>query len=104
MGSSSKRKRGALVEHYCKLGTPTANETFDAEFDKGINAWAEVNVGASEREDRDFGGLQREFTREEVKKCVATLKNRKAAGADNIVNEFMKYGGERNAHHDGYVV
>ena len=35
----------------------------------------------------------REFTRE-VKKCVAKLKNRKAAGADKIVNEFMEYGGE----------
>ena len=36
--SSSKGKREVLVEHYRKLGTPTANETFDAEFEKEINA------------------------------------------------------------------
>ena len=51
------------MEHYRKLGTPTANETFDAEFEKEINAWAEVHVGTSEREDRGSDGLQREFTR-----------------------------------------
>ena len=37
---------------------------------------------------------EREFTSDEVKECVAKLKNRKAAGADEIVNEFLKYGGE----------
>ena len=36
----------------------------------------------------------REFTRVEVEECVAKLKNRKAAGADEIVNEFLKSGGE----------
>ena len=94
MVSSSKGKREVLVEHYRKLGTPTTNENFDAEFEKELNAWAEANVDASEREDSGSEGLQREFTREEVKKCVAKLNNRKAAGADQIVNEFMKYGGE----------
>ena len=67
---------------------------FDAEFEKEINAWAEANVGASKREDRDSNGLQGELTREEVKKYVATLNNRKAAGAEKILNEFMKYRGE----------
>ena len=33
-------------------------------------------------------------SRDEVKECVAKLKNRKAAGADGIVNEFLKHGGE----------
>ena len=51
MASSSKGKREVLVEHHRKLGTPTTNETFDAEFEKKINAWAEANVDASERED-----------------------------------------------------
>ena len=37
--------------------------------------------------------MQREFT-SEVRECVAKLKKRKAAGADEIVNEFLKYGGE----------
>ena len=52
MVSSSKGKREVRVEHDRKLGAPAANETFDAEFEKEINAWAEANVGASEREDR----------------------------------------------------
>ena len=52
MVSGSKEKREVLIEHYRKLGTPTASETFDAELEKEINAWAEENVGASEREDR----------------------------------------------------
>ena len=94
MVSISKVKREILVEHYRKLGTPKANETFDAEFEMETNAWAEANVGASEREDRGSDGLQREFTREGVNKCVARLEDRKAAGADEIVNEFMKYGGQ----------
>ena len=54
-----------------------------------------ANVDASEREDSGSEGLQREFTREEVLKCVAKLENRLAAGADQIVDEFFKYGGER---------
>ena len=97
MVNSSKGKRELLVENYRKLGTPTANQTSNAEFVKNINAWAEENVHASEREDSGSGGLQREFTREEVKKYVAKLENRKAAGADQIVNEFMNYGGEEMA-------
>ena len=35
-----------------------------------------------------------EFTREQVNKCAAELKNRNAAGADQIVKKFTKYGGE----------
>ena len=58
MVSSWKGKREVLAEDYRKLGTPTANETFDAEFEKEFNAWAEANVGGSEREDRGSDGLQ----------------------------------------------
>ena len=67
--SSSKGKREVLVEHYRKLGTSTTNIDFDAEFEE-INAWAEENVDASEWEESGSAGLQREFTREEVNKCV----------------------------------
>ena len=53
MVGSPKGKREVLllVGHYRKLGRPTVNGTFDAEFEKEINAWAEVNVDAPERED-----------------------------------------------------
>ena len=70
-----------LVEHYRELGTPTANQTFDEELKK-INAWADANVGSSERENRHSDGLQREFTREEVKTYVAKLETRKTAETD----------------------
>ena len=48
MDRSSDRKREVLVEHFRKLGTPTANETFDAEFTEEINTWVDVNVVVSE--------------------------------------------------------
>ena len=75
MVGSSKGKREAHVELYRKLGTLTDNETFGADFEKKINAWAEANVGASEREDGGSDGLQREFAREEVKNCKAKHKS-----------------------------
>ena len=72
MASSSDGKREVLVEHYRKLATPTANETFDAEeSEEEIIAWAEANVGASEREDRSSGGLRREFARRRSKEVCS---------------------------------
>ena len=59
MVSSAKGKREVSVEHFCKLGTPTANETFDAEFEKEIKAWAKTSVDASGREDSGSEGSQR---------------------------------------------
>ena len=50
MVSSSRWTRQVLVEHYGKLATPTMNETFDAEFEKEIDAWVEGNADASGRE------------------------------------------------------
>lgn len=44
-------------------GAPTANERFDAEFEKKVSAWAAANVDASTREDRGSTELQRNFTR-----------------------------------------
>ena len=92
--SSWKGKKKVLVEHCRKLGTPKSNAKFDAEFENEINAWAEMNAEASKREYSSSNALQREFTRDEVKECVAKLKNRKAAGAEGVVNELLKYGGE----------
>lgn len=82
MSSSSKGKRGILLEHYWKLGTSTTKQGFDAEVEEENNAWAEANVSESNQEISGSKVLQREFTREEVEICVAKLKNRKAAGAD----------------------
>ena len=53
-------KREVPVELHREQGTPATNETFDAEFGKEINARAEANVDASEREDSGSEGLQRE--------------------------------------------
>ena len=95
MVSSCKGKREVLlivlIEHCGKLGTLTADDTF---VEKEINVWAEANVDASEREYWFRRFTERYVTREEVNKCVAKLKKRKAAGADLIVNGFMKNGEE----------
>ena len=82
-----------LIEQYRKPGTPTTNETFNAVLEKKIKAWAEANVDASHREDIRSEGLQREFTKEKAKKCIAKHTNRNAAYADQVVNDFMKYRG-----------
>lgn len=37
---------------------------------------------------------QRGFIGDDLKECVAQPNNRKAAGADEIVNELQKYGRE----------
>ena len=102
--SSSKGKREVLVEHYSKIGTPKPHAKFDAEFEKEINAWAEVNVDASKREDSGSIELQREFTRDEVKKCVAKLKNRKADGGRRNTERVSKVWGRGDDHYDGSVV
>ena len=82
MVSSSKGKREVLVEHYRKLGTQKPNAKYDTESGKEINARAEANVEASKRKDSGSKEMQREFTADEIKECVAKLKSRKAAGAE----------------------
>jgi len=37
-----------------------------------------------------------QLTQENVEKAINSLKNRKAAGSDNITNEMLKYGGPMN--------
>lgn len=53
--------------------------------------WAKANVETSRREDSCSEEPQRDFTRDEVKKCVAELKNREVAAADARVNEIFTY-------------
>ena len=38
--------------------------------------------------------MQKEFTGDKVEECATKLKTRKAAGANEKVNGFLKYGGE----------
>ena len=38
--------------------------------------------------------LEKEFTEDEVETCVNKVQCHKAAGADGIVNELMKFGGK----------
>ena len=45
MVSSSKGSTSKALQQTTVI-TPTANETFDAEFVRDISAWAEVNVDA----------------------------------------------------------
>ena len=45
-----------------------------------------------------LGCEARFFCEEEKAKGVKGLKNNKASGADNVVNEFLKYGGSEVRH------
>ncbi|CAB1098295.1 unnamed protein product [Ectocarpus sp. CCAP 1310/34] len=90
---SGKGKREVLAGHYKRLGVPSENEAFDQVFKKEVDAWAQKEEETSKA---DVGNveLEKEFTEDEVEACVNKLKCHKAAGADGIVNEFMKFGGK----------
>ena len=91
--SSRKGKREVLAGHYKRLGVPSENEAFDQAFKKEVDTWAQKEEETSKA---DVGNveLEKEFTEDEVEACVNKLKCHKAAGADGIVNEFMKFGGK----------
>ena len=91
--SSGKGKREVLAGHYKRLGVPSENEDFDQVFKKEVDAWAQKEEETSKA---DVGNveLEKEFTEDEVEACVNKLQCHKAAGADGIVNEFMKFGGK----------
>ena len=57
-------------EHYRKLGTPAAIDMFIAEFEKDINAWAEADVDASEREDGRFSRVTETIHKARSNTCV----------------------------------
>lgn len=46
MVSRSTGKREVLVEHLQKLGRPTTIKRVYAEFEKGVDGWAEMNAEA----------------------------------------------------------
>ena len=52
MASSPTWKREVGAEHYCRLGTPTANEKLDPNFYKEINAWPEASEDASKTKNK----------------------------------------------------
>lgn len=54
----------------------------------------QINVAPSKRENSGSQELKRDITREQGRECVARLMNRGAAGANEVVNEVMKRGGE----------
>ncbi|CAB1115185.1 unnamed protein product [Ectocarpus sp. CCAP 1310/34] len=91
-GTRDEFQKG-LAGHYKRLGVPSENEAFDQAFKKEVDAWAQKEEETSKA---DVGNveLEKEFTEDEVEACVNKLKCHKAAGADGIVNEFMKFGGK----------
>ncbi|CAB1119083.1 unnamed protein product [Ectocarpus sp. CCAP 1310/34] len=91
--SSGKGKREVLAGHYKRLGVPSENEAFDRVFKK-VDAWGQKKEEETSKADVGNVELEKEFTEDEVEACVNKLKCHKAAGADGIVNEFMKFGGK----------
>ena len=91
--SSGKGKREVLAGHYKRLRVPSKNEAFDQVFKKEVDAWAQKGEGTSKA---DVGNveLEKESTEDEVEACVNKLQCHKAAGADEKVNDFMKFGGK----------
>lgn len=61
--NSSRGKGEILVEHYRKVGTPTANAWLNAEFENKFDALVEANMGTLEKEYRGSDRSQKEFAR-----------------------------------------
>lgn len=97
-------KRGVLVQHFQKLGTPKSSERFHVDFERKSTRGKGISVEASKQKYRDPKELRRGLTREEIMKYVAKLENRKAARADEIVKECIKFGGRGIDYHDGHAV
>ncbi|CAB1096931.1 unnamed protein product [Ectocarpus sp. CCAP 1310/34] len=91
--SSGKGNREILAGHYKGLGVPSEDEAFDQVFRKEVDAWAQKEEETSKADVGNIG-LEKVFTEDEVEACVEKLKYHKAAVADGIVNEFMKFGGK----------
>ena len=98
----SKMTGGKMEINALKVGEEVVTEkqkimqTVEAHF-KRLGAGQVSEEGGREERNED-GGEERSITEEvsikEMGRTVRKLKNRKAMGADNMVNELMKYGGE----------
>ena len=63
------------MNHFKKLAQVEDVEEFPAGIDIDI---------------RDNSVFNKEVTEHEVFKCISKLKNNKAAGTDNVINEYIK--------------
>ena len=70
-----------LYDHFKRLAEGT-EEYMDAKDTTGIDPPQEMDTEA----------LNAAITEEEIRKNVKSMKNRKAGGPDDIVNEYIKYG------------
>ena len=76
-----------------KFGNNIDDEnTFDSELKKRVTE--EIEEITNTNRERGEGELNEPIRFEEVKKAIAKLKNGKAAGIDDMVNEVIKHGGE----------
>ncbi|CAB1121545.1 unnamed protein product [Ectocarpus sp. CCAP 1310/34] len=83
-----------MLGHECPSPPrPPENEAFDQVFKKEVDAWAQEEEETSKA---DVGNveLEKEFTEDDAEACVNKLQCHKAAGANGIVNELMKFGGK----------
>ncbi|CAB1099598.1 unnamed protein product [Ectocarpus sp. CCAP 1310/34] len=83
-------EEGTVQRHYKRLGVPSENEAFDQVFKNNVDARAQKEEETPKADVWNVE-LEKEFTEDEVEACVNKLKCHKAAGADGIVNECMKW-------------
>lgn len=73
-----------MFDHFSKLNT------LQSKFQNRIKEIEEILE--NKENNRSFSGLDFLVTKEEVSKCLHSLKNGKSAGLDRISNEMLKYG------------
>ena len=93
-----EKRKEVWNEAFCKLGKFEAN---DKDFD--IESWKEIvssvvnweeKVNKNRKQADKVEQLDREIDKEEIEKALSKMKNGKAAGDDECINEILKAGGE----------